>query len=126
LTGSIKIWISARALAILQSHILISAANGAPVLLARLLAEPASAARATAAITTFRILYRLGRLYSATDPLAIAIPSPLTFSCRAAAGALSRDGDEGVLDRGATAPQPRPQLKASTAQIRVICARAIE
>ena len=60
MTGSIKIWISARALAILQSLIFICAANGAPVLLARLLAEPASAARATAAITTFRILYRLG------------------------------------------------------------------
>ena len=37
LTGPIKIWMSAHALAILQSLILISAANGAPVLFARLL-----------------------------------------------------------------------------------------
>lgn len=35
LTGPIKIWMSAHALAMLQSLILISAANGAPVLFAR-------------------------------------------------------------------------------------------
>jgi hypothetical protein len=37
LTGPIKIWMSAHALAILQSLILLCAANGAPVLFARLL-----------------------------------------------------------------------------------------
>jgi CDP-diglyceride synthetase len=37
LTGPIKIWMSAHALAILQTLILICAANGAPVLFARLL-----------------------------------------------------------------------------------------
>src|ERR1700733_10283485 len=37
LTGPIKIWMAAHALAILQGLILISAANGAPVLFARLL-----------------------------------------------------------------------------------------
>ena len=42
MTGRIEMWISAHALAIIQSLILISAANGAPVLVARVLrARPA-------------------------------------------------------------------------------------
>ena len=40
MTEPIKIWMSAHALAILQGLILISAANGAPVLFARLLGAP--------------------------------------------------------------------------------------
>jgi hypothetical protein len=92
----------------------------------RHVAEPASAARATAAITTFRILYRLGPSLFSNRSAGDCNPVASRFRVGRRPGRCHAMATKGVLDRGATAPQPRPQLKASKAQIRVICARAIE